>query len=208
MAQTAPSTSLLFITHHAEFPLRINNCRDGEGRQSAGAEGQVGVDQSPHLSVALGDSAGVEAGPEEPEEDGAHHREEVAGPVGAGLRALGGLLDVENPRGRQAEVGSEHVDEDGVSGVSGPHVGTTNDLVDVEEDDLNHGHNNQLDRSGGSEEDSEGDENSSGGELSVEKADQGDVNPGPVRVAAVAGGNVSLLAVTTTTSGSRRGRQC
>ena len=96
MDQTV-SSILSFVTHHAEFPLRVDNGRDGEGRQGAGAEGQVGVDQSPHLSVALGDSARVEAGPEEPEEDGAHHREEVAGPVGAGLRALGGLLSVENP---------------------------------------------------------------------------------------------------------------
>ena len=63
------------------------------------------------------------------------------------------------------------MDKDGVAGVSGPHVGATDDLVDVEQDDLNHGHNDQLDRSGGSEEDSEGDENRSGGELSVEEAD-------------------------------------
>ena len=129
-------------THHAELPLGVDKGRDGKGGHGAGAQGEVGVDQSSHLSVALSSSSGVKAWPEKPEEDGANHGEQIAGPVSSLLLAGGRGPVVEDARDSEAEVCAEHVNKDRVPGIHCAYVVSADDFVDIEEDNFNHRHQN------------------------------------------------------------------
>ena len=185
------------MLYHAELPLGVDEGRHGKGRHGAGTEGEVGVDQTSHLGVAFCCSSGVEAGPEHPEEDGSDHREQIAGPVGPGLLAGACLSVVEHPGHSEAKVGAKHVDEDGVASIHGPHVGATDHFVDIEEHNLDEGHEHQLDGSGCSEENAKGDQHGGGGKVSAEHGGEGDVDPGPVRVAVLVVVVASLPSSTT-----------
>ena len=75
------------------------------------------------------------------------------------------------------------MDKDGVPSVPGANVLATNDLVDIEEDHLNHSHDDQLDGAGRADDDTEADENTGAGKVSSDKTDNVDVNEGTIGVA-------------------------
>ena len=75
------------------------------------------------------------------------------------------------------------MDEDRVTRVHRSDVASSNHLVDVEEDDLDTGHDDELDRTGGAEDDSERDEDRGYGKVCTEQRAEVDVDPRPVRVA-------------------------
>ena len=75
------------------------------------------------------------------------------------------------------------MDKDCVSRVSGPDVLATNDLVDIEQDNLDHGHDDQLDRAGCANDHTEADQNTGTGKVSSDQTDDVDINERPVRVA-------------------------
>lgn len=120
------------------------------------------------LRRSLCGRSGVEAGPEHPEEDGSDHGEEVGGVSRALFLVVLCGVGVEHPGGGHAEVGAEQVDEDGVPGVDCAKELPADNLVDDEEDDLDQGHGDQLQRRGGSQDDTEGDQDRGGGEVSQE----------------------------------------
>ena len=79
------------------------------------------------------------------------------------------------------------MDKDGVSGINSSKIGSANNLIDIEEDNLNDGHDDELDRTGGAQDNTESDENCSGGKVCVEQSCDVDVDPGPV------GGTVGVV---------------
>ena len=112
-----------------------------------------------------------------------YHGEEVADPVGPRLAAGSGGPVVQHARHGKSEVSAEKVDEDRVARVHRSDVASTNHLVDVEEDDLDAGHDDELDRTGGAEDDSEGDEDRRHREVCAEQRAKVYIDPRPVRVA-------------------------
>ena len=77
-----------------------------------------------------------------------YHGEHVAGVGGSLLAARSLVLVVEDPRHRQAEIGSENVNEDCVTRVHCLEVVPPYDLIDDEDDGLQHCHHHQLDGRG------------------------------------------------------------
>ena len=71
------------------------------------------------------------------------------------------------------------MDEDGVSGIHGPNVVSTDHLVDDKDDDLKDGHDGQLERCCFSQDDTEADEDGGGGEVRREEGAEVHVNIGP-----------------------------
>ena len=57
-------------TDHVKLAVRVGEGGDGEGDDTAGSQGQVGVDDGSVLSILHGQGA-VKTGPEQPQEDGA-----------------------------------------------------------------------------------------------------------------------------------------
>ena len=57
-------------TDHVKLAVRVGKGGDGEGDDTAGSQGQVGVDDGSVLSILHGQGA-VKTGPEQPQEDGA-----------------------------------------------------------------------------------------------------------------------------------------
>ena len=92
------------------------------------------------------------------------------------------------------------MDEDCVPSVHSPDVGSTDDFVDVEEHDLDEGHQHQLDWCGCSEKNAKGDQHGRRGEISAEHGGEGDVDPRPVWVAVLV---VVETMITSTSGGSR-----
>ena len=74
------------------------------------------------------------------------------------------------PCHRKTKVGAKHVDKDGASGIEGTNVVSTDHLVDNEDDDLEGGHDSQLERCGDSQDDTKTGEDGGGGEVSREKS--------------------------------------
>ena len=97
------------------------------GQLTTPTEGAAGVDDGALLGVLAGGRASVEARPDHPEEDSAHHGEHVAGVGGALLAAQVVVRVVQHARHRQPEVGAEHVHEDRVPGVDGSYVRDSNE---------------------------------------------------------------------------------
>ena len=75
------------------------------------------------------------------------------------------------------------MDKDGVSSIPGPDVLATNDLIDIEEDHLNHGHDDELDRTGRADDDTKADQDTGAGKVSSDQTDDVDVDKGTVGVA-------------------------
>ena len=70
--------------------------RGSKGGEDTTTEGQVGVHDRSHLSITFSRCAGIEAGPEHPQEDGSNHGEEITGVAGTSLLTLGCLLVVQH----------------------------------------------------------------------------------------------------------------
>ena len=75
------------------------------------------------------------------------------------------------------------MDEDGVSGIQSSDVISADNFVDVEENDLNESHDQQLDGTGHSDHGSEGDENGGHSKVRVDQSLDVDVDPRPIRIA-------------------------
>ena len=163
-----------------------------ENAPAPNPEGAAGVDDGALLGVLAGGRASVEARPDHPEEDSAHHGEHVAGVGGALLAAQVVVRVIQHARHRQAEVGAEHVHEDRVPRVNGFDVVAAEDLVDDEDDDLEDGHDDQLQRRGDAEHHAEADEDGRGGEVRGDERAHVHVDVGP---GAVAVGRGELLGV-------------
>ena len=67
---------MMTITDHVKLAVGVSERGHGEGDDAAGGQRQVGVDDSPVLGVFHGQGT-VEAGPEQPQEDGPCHGGEV-----------------------------------------------------------------------------------------------------------------------------------
>ena len=98
-----------------------------ENAPAPNPEGAAGVDDGALLGVLAGGRASVEARPDHPEEDSAHHGEHIAGVGGALLAAQVVVRVIQHARHRQPEVGAEHVHEDRVPGVDGSYVRDSNE---------------------------------------------------------------------------------
>ena len=72
------------------------------------------------------------------------------------------------------------MDKDGVSGIKSSDVIPSDVLVDVEEDDLDESHDEELNRTGHSDNSSEGDQDSGHSEVSIDQSLDVDVDPRPV----------------------------
>ena len=92
------------------------------------------------------------------------------------------LLVPYDPGHSQTEVGAKHVDKNCVSGVPGAEVLTPDDLIDIEKDNLDHGHHNEHEGAGRANDHTERDEDTGAGKVSTDKGDQVNVNPGSARV--------------------------
>ena len=75
------------------------------------------------------------------------------------------------------------MDEDCVSSVQGSDIISSNNLVDVEEDNLDEGHDQELYRAGHADHGSEGDKDGGHREVGIDQSLDVDVYPRPVRIA-------------------------
>merc|ERR1719187_1354695 len=166
---------------HAELPLRVDECRHCEGRAAARTEGQVGVDHRPHLCISSSSGSTVETRPVHPEEDCADHGEEVTDPGGASLATLSDGLVIQHPGDGQPKICSEKMDKDCVSGIHSFQIRTAYHLIHVEENNLNDGHDDELDWAGGAQDNPESDEDCGRGKVCIQQSGDVDVDPGPVR---------------------------
>ena len=90
-------TELSLKTHHDKLVVLVKQRGEGEGGDDGGAEREVRVEHGAVLGLPVRGRGAVEAGPEHPEEDGAHHGEEVGVVAGALLLVVHGRLGVHHP---------------------------------------------------------------------------------------------------------------
>ena len=68
-----------------------------------------------------------------------------------------------------------------VSDVNSFQIGSSNNFIDIEENELNDSHDDELDRTRGAQDNTESDKNSSSGKFCIEQGCNVDINPRPVR---------------------------
>jgi hypothetical protein len=145
--------------HGSDLPRAVEVGGGDEGAHGGAGQGQHGVEAGALLGVRVGHQvAAVEGGPVDEQEQRAQHGEEVVGVADLLLGGLGGLA--QHHGHGQTEVGAEHVDLDGASGVRRVDGGAVQEqaLVEGVEDALEQGHDHQLQRVGLADDGTEGDQ--------------------------------------------------
>ena len=145
-----------------ELSLGVGQRRHHVGGEDGGQDGGVGVHHGSLLGPAwtlslishsltlwltwLG-TAGHEAGPEYPEEESPHQREDVGGPGGRHLLRPGHVVHVQGSAHPEPEEGGEHVEKYCVANIEGEVEGSADELVDRVENnlkDINNSDDNKL----------------------------------------------------------------
>lgn len=161
-----------------ELAVPLQQAGGHHGGHGAGAHGQEGVQDGTVLGISRLAEDSHEAGPENPEDERPHQRQEV----GVGCRDL---LGVHRPTCRpekcfghaEAEIAGEDVDGDGAPHIQDAQTGDDDPLAGEVEGDFAGGHNEELAEARPPQDGPHGDEHRHGGELGGEEVAKVQVDP-------------------------------
>ncbi|CAG0882149.1 unnamed protein product [Cyprideis torosa] len=152
---------------------------DGKRGNDRGSERQVGVGYGCYLVLLFGQSC-VERWPENPQEDGPDHGEQIGevigGSIHVGVFFLAGLAIDHGQRTEHAEEGAKSVDNNASTGVKGFEDVVDDEFVDGKENDLHKAHEEELHRSGPTQQRAKGNEDTCYCDVSVEDGVECHVN--------------------------------
>lgn len=166
---TSSQGDVLDVSHRDLAPL-VEHGGEGEGSERGGAQPDEGVKDGPVLVVPFEGQRRVEGGPEHPEKQSPHHRQNVGLVTGDFFcMAIIQRGAVQHKRDPQAEVTGEEVDEDGAAGVIDLQILEHGPLGDGKNWDFKDGHHQELHWTCLPQDGAKGDQHNGASEFGIKK---------------------------------------